>query len=682
MTPQQQSALAAADAAIVALTEAHRVLRASLADPVPAPPPAEPPPAPAPEPARAVRSRALSSSRLLLIEGYAGESSAYTRSQAVLRLSGDKARVRVFGFNMAAGAPERVLTGGDYTLLIDGLPAATMTVAAATVKRMDFAVDATKLPPGWHWLDVTCTTGETCIPYAALVVHGAVAGPSAFTPVSRASYELAMRGDGVYHWADAPPAYAPVPRPLALRTAAPFSAALPRTDLHCTQLVPLRFGDTYRPAVTKEGALTSAAAQPYHWHQMASKGTTIPLLDGPRGVGTVCMTTHLQVGRNGGAYFCDHVRMGHISADGTVKTLVGTRHRQPMSHWQDPPVMDLVGDWSAVPVERRGCHELWGMAWWLRTLATDEAAQAMPNGVNGMEKPHTVGPVCFLADSQNNRVLRVEFDRASHATPAKVTEFLTGLGDPWDVVCAGDELFVSERTAHRIAVYSAETGAFLRVLVQGSALAVVDRNREVTRTFSLAECQAAACVAPEGLYLHDGHLYFGSKAQAQVRRIPLAGGDITVVATFGVDGNTKFCKFSVSDGTTGPAGTVFIASWSNRTLGMPDTILPNGGSWKWWDYAKGGVGAWAQFGYPTAVASANGRILVGGINEGVLMVTAKQPGDSPPTTQVMTGRAEFFARGLDLLHGDEGFGYYGISLPWGESPAIDAFLAYIGHRPA
>lgn len=49
-TPQQQSALAAADAAVVALTEAHRVLRASLADPVPAPPPppVEPPPAPSP----------------------------------------------------------------------------------------------------------------------------------------------------------------------------------------------------------------------------------------------------------------------------------------------------------------------------------------------------------------------------------------------------------------------------------------------------------------------------------------------------------------------------------------------------------------------------------------------------------------------------------------------------------
>lgn len=40
MTPQQASALAAADACVVALTEAHRVLRASLADPVP---PVEPP---------------------------------------------------------------------------------------------------------------------------------------------------------------------------------------------------------------------------------------------------------------------------------------------------------------------------------------------------------------------------------------------------------------------------------------------------------------------------------------------------------------------------------------------------------------------------------------------------------------------------------------------------------------
>lgn len=51
MTPQQASALAAAEASIVALTEAHRVLRASLADPVPAPPPPPPPPPVEPPPA-------------------------------------------------------------------------------------------------------------------------------------------------------------------------------------------------------------------------------------------------------------------------------------------------------------------------------------------------------------------------------------------------------------------------------------------------------------------------------------------------------------------------------------------------------------------------------------------------------------------------------------------------------
>lgn len=55
MTPEQRSALTAADAAVVALAEAHRVLRASLADPAPAPTPTpapapEPPPAPAPVP--------------------------------------------------------------------------------------------------------------------------------------------------------------------------------------------------------------------------------------------------------------------------------------------------------------------------------------------------------------------------------------------------------------------------------------------------------------------------------------------------------------------------------------------------------------------------------------------------------------------------------------------------------
>lgn len=49
MSPEQRAALIAADAAVVALVEAHRVLRASLADAAPVPAPAPEPPAPDPE---------------------------------------------------------------------------------------------------------------------------------------------------------------------------------------------------------------------------------------------------------------------------------------------------------------------------------------------------------------------------------------------------------------------------------------------------------------------------------------------------------------------------------------------------------------------------------------------------------------------------------------------------------
>jgi len=45
------------------------------------------------------------------------------------------------------------------------------------------------------------------------------------------------------------------------------------------------------------------------------------------------------------------------------------------------------------------------------------------------------------------------------------------------------------------------------------------------------------------------------------------------------------------------------------------------------------------------------------------------------------GRTEYQRKALNLIHGADGFGYYGIPLPWGESADIDAFLLEQGHTP-
>lgn len=620
--------------------------------------------------------------RQILLTGWSPDLSRYTRGQGVMRVAGSAAKVRAYGYNSASGGTLRALEGTLYRLMVDGQPVAE---TRPTGSALDFVVDATRLTPGYHFADVVADppTGESSVPYW-LLVPGAGA---TYVPVTTGSYTLAMH-PGPVQWVRAPYTYAPTPRPLVPRAATPFATAIPRSEMHCTQLVPLRWGDTYRVCRTEEGMLTSAATQPYHWSDLVARMPRVPLLDGPRGVGTVCMATHVQFGREmpsdqGGTtvYFCDPWRVGKVTADGTVTTLAGYRHRGIATHWQSPPDLELVGDWSAVPAERRGFHELWGMAWDTRTVQRG-AGPAQPNPPRLDEPPHDGSPVLFVADSQMNRICRVEFDGKTHG-PGKVSEFVTNLRDPWDVVCIDGVIYVSERQSHRIAAYDATTGAYLRTVVQGADLAIIDRNREVVRQAPLATIQAAACVAPEGLYHLDGWIYYGSKAQAQIRRVSIATGTVEVVTGIAQDDNTKFAKIAISDGTTGPRGTTFVAEWSNADMGLPETRTPDRQRWEWNDNApsRGGAGQWSQFVYPTAVGCAAGRIVVGGANEGLLLITRKTADEAPPSVAVTRGATEFMARGLHLLHGMAGFGYYGLPLPWGLSADIDSFLTYQGHTP-
>jgi outer membrane protein assembly factor BamB len=347
-----------------------------------------------------------------------------------------------------------------------------------------------------------------------------------------------------------------------------------------------------------------------------------------------------------------------------------------MRHWHDPAEVELVGDWSAVPAARRGFHELWGMAWDERTLAVNTAAPPIPS--EGNQQPHTVGPTAFVADTQNNRVCKLEFSPTNRSAPCKVSEFITGISDPWDVVYYEGILYVSERLSHRIAAYDAITGQYIKTIVSGNPLAGVSAAREVVRLASLTSIRAERCVAPEGLYRVDDWLYFGSKAMAQVRRIDLRTGALETVAVVPTDDNSKFVKFAVSDGTFGPKGTLFTCTFSNAQYGLSASILPNGDTW-WWFSNSGGTGQWSEFVYPSAVAIGQGRLLLGGANEGLLMITRRSAGDTELSEAAVRGAQEFNSRGLNLLHGESAFGFYGLPLPWGVSSDIDAFLTAHGH---
>jgi hypothetical protein len=603
--------------------------------------------------------------------------SRYERFRRLHVLEGDTARLAFHGFDFSSGGTQITLRSGSYSLLLDGAVAGTATVAAGA-KEAEFDVDLSGVAAGWRRAQIAgLATDETSPTWFVFVKKGAVA-PQAFTPVVRGTYELTQRGGGYHAWAEAPATYNPTARPLTPRSAVAFSTPISRRDMHCTHLVPLRFGDMHRVNRSVDGIVSSFDMQAYFWSDMIAIKPRLACLDGPRGVGTVLMATHLEVGKgpSGNIFFCDPWRVGKISPNGTITTLAGFRSTSPMRHWHDPAEVELVGDWSAVPVERRGFHELWGMAWDERTLGVNAAAAPIPS--EGGQQPHLVGPVAFVTDTQNNRVCKLEFSPTDRSVPPKVTEFIVGLSDPWDIVFRDGVLYVSERLAHRISAFDALTGRYLRDVVKGAALASLDRNRELVRLSTMTAIRAERCVAPEGLYRIDDWLYFGSKAQAQIRRINLVTGAFEVVSTVPTDDNSKFVKFAVSDGTFGPKGAVFTCTWSNAEYGLCGSSLPNGDTW-WWFSNSGGTGRWSEFVYPAAVGLGQGRLVLGGANEGVLMITQRQAGDQEMSEEAIAGEKEFNSRGLNLLHGDSGYGFYGLPLPWGVSSNIDAFLSASGH---
>lgn len=679
--------------------------------PAPATPPApEPSPPPSPPPVAAPEAPPVSidprivleaqDMRVMVILKSFHQESRYERYRRLQVIRSSRAELPFHGFDFTAGGVPVPLKGGRYTLHCDGTQIAAVNVTPGETREATFDADFSAVADGWREMTIRgLTGGETSPTWFVFVKKSAgSAAVQAFTPVVRGTYELTQATPGWCAYAKAPGRYAPTPVPLPSRLYPGFSELLPLRELNCMQIVPVRFGDSHRPSRNVDGVTGSFDLQSYFWFDMVAKSPRLPSLDGPRGVGNILMTTHVSIGQaapdgrpRNTLYVCDPWRIARVTEDGTVTTLVGYRHANLPSYWEDPAEVELVGDWSAVPVERRGFHELWGMAWDERTLGVNESAPPIP--AEGNERPHSVGPVMFLTDTQNDRVIKCEFSATSRSTPAKVTEFVTGSQDAWDIVYSNGVIYVSERKAHRIAAYDARTGAYIRTVVQGRPLATVDRNRFVGRLASDAEIQAEPCVAPEGLYklAGDPWLYFGSLAMKQVRRVNLENGQVEVVCPVPTDINSLYFKIAVSDGTFGPRGTVFVWSWSMRQYGFPFTYLPPGVTfrnwegemreWKWFE-GRSEVGQWAGFNYATAGAVGNGRLVAGGACEGLLVISRRQPGDRGASEASERGEREFRNRGLNLLYGHFGFGYYGLPLPWGVSPNLDAFFELHGHRRA
>jgi hypothetical protein len=615
-------------------------------------------------------------------------SGLYERFQRLVVWEGQDTTVRLIRRNLAQ---DRTIPdyrpARRYRLLVDGVERAVADLAEGAGDAV-FRLPLAGLAAGWHELDIGgLADGETCPRWFAFLRRDGTQPD--MMPVCTGTYDISKsRAASEHAWAWVPSRYQPTPSPLAAAPHPHFSDTAAELVLQ-----PMGYhieGNVHFPNVDRRGVVSTFGLHSYFYDDFISRYPRLALLDGPRGVGALSMATHIDIGtatrdadpaspplRN--IYVTDPWRLMRIADDGHITTLAGWRHKGMASHYRDTErgtrkgqpgaTLELVGDWSAVPPARRGFHELWGMAWDQASLQPDPTAA--PIAAENNRRPHVGHPACFVSDSQNDRVCRIEFDGRSHATPAKVTEFLSGLADPWDVVTWNGSLIVSERRAHRIAQYDVKTGALQRVLLAGAPLATINAtSRRVSTTAPLADLRAQPCVAPEGLYLLDDWLYFGSFAQRQVRRVHLVSGrQEVVVAEAPLSGNSKFVKIAVSDGSFGPRGTVFIQSWDN---GAPKTgFLPDGGQWKF------RLSGFNVDGYGTAVAVRNGRMYFGTSRYGIWRVAKGQPMDARLFKQ---GHDDYVAAHHKLMHGTGGFGHFGFALPWGQSAAIDYYLLQCGHR--
>lgn len=606
--------------------------------------------------------------RAVVFSGWMSYCNRYERMQKATVITAAKPQVKVFTCNFGAGGvavPFGVAT--TLTLTLDGTP-----VASAAVKPTDssvtFNVDINAVPENWYQASITGLDGSwSILDYGVYVLKGGVAKPHGVMPVTTASHELMFEGLGRYQHAWVPTKFEPVTVPYPARTFPPMSAVPTRKNLVVTSLAVPRPDDLYRPALTKEGVWTTANMQNYFASVLERPNPILPMLDGPRGRGSIIAPVHLEVGTaapngvlRGNVYFLESWRVGKVTADGTVVTLAGHRHKDMASYYADPASAELVGDWSSIPPERRGLAQPWGIAWDPRTLEINEMAAPIPT--EGNEKPHVFGPAMYVSDTFHNRVLKIQFSATAHGVPPKVTEFVTGLNEPWDVVVVGVQLYVSDRKNHAIKVFDMDSGALVKSI---------------------------PVLQPEGLAVLDGWLYYGSILTKSIRKINLATGenvliaDPTVAASkFGylIDLNSRFMKIAVSDGSFGPRGMVAYTTWSNRNFGYPNLIDGTTGaaidylSLKSGETSRGttplGLGS-----YSTAVGIGAGRMLFGTAEEGLHVVSQALPTDPVIDAKAyQAGMDQWQARGYNLTHGPAGYGYYGLPLPWGVTAEIDYFL--------
>ena len=704
--PARRRALRAAGATIAGHTlsacgggsaaEAFAVVPDIPAKPATAPAAEASPPTPTaavnPQPAVAARDAAPQvlervvpdRSKVICCSAFYDSNGLYTRAQHLVEWTGAQGSLVLRRKNLlsAASPPPDFTPARSYTVLIDGKPWARADFAAGqTDLTVSFALDG--LAEGWHEIDLAgCADGETFINWAA---YRYITGTTraALMPVFQGSHAFSWDLSALpkHRWVWVPSRFTPTPAALTERSYPDISAASP---IRATLMAATDMGqDILCPNVNVRGVMSTHGMQAYFWaHVDGEKTPTIPLLDGPRGVSQIGMVLHIEcaTAAPGGVlrdvvYLLTPWSVVKMTGDGNLRTLAGYVHDGAAGYWKDgsgQKTLKLRGDWSAIPAERRGYRDPWGIAW-LQT-ATDEAAA--PIAAEENQKPHLKPPLLLVADSHNNRILAHEFSAVSHSPEPVVTEWLTGLADPWGVATWHDEVLIAERTGHRIIAVNSATKRVTRVVLQrdpklpGNAT-MLDWQRAMIHDGSPVELRRAQpCLAPETLRVWGDWLYYSSYASESIKRVHLVNGEVQLVTPVDLDRQSNFVTFDVCQNDAfAPAGTVFYNSWGPSNSALQYGVQPDGKRWT----QHAGAAPWNN---PQAYAAGvgiglNGRMYVGGSAMGVTRLAA---GPKIDLAKYEAGKAQYLAAGGWIKHGPGGFGYHGFALPWGISAELDYYL--------
>lgn len=639
-------------------------------------PPVEPPPEdapvdPVPEPPDAwdfgTVIESPDRSTLVVFVSYASGTSYY-RGQKITTLSG------------SADVPFRRQNGqslvpGAYSLLMDGKATVSVEVGEDRSEAA-FVLDTTGIADGWHWFRIGGPSGTSSLRHAMLVRESR----QDWIPVETGTHGLIYyKHDHVS--ARVPARFDPRTVPLVPRELDDGTGAY--DDAFVTQLVPVRVDDIHRPNINASGTWSSFNSHAYFLGSMTTKYPTLPLLDGDRGRGTVQMLTSAHMGRRGGVYGTDPWRFFHIHPDGRVQTLAGYRH-EVHRYWEDRAEPELVGDWSAIPEERRGFHEMWDARVDPDSVVTDPAIQ-----IDGMDG-HPNDPRWLVADTQHNEIRQVVFDRKSHDTPARILPFIDGLIDPWN--CPIDQkrglVYITERQGNRIGAWNKDTGQFVRWLYNlGPRPDLLTSAHRVHVGHATAHLSAFPLVWPGDADIFGDWLYVASAPQRRIVRLDLETDEIETVIEDVGNGGILGMRVAQDD-SFGEPGEIVTWNWDNNApyFGGPRLYKPDGSGFRtvlrYRPHAGSGRGS--DFGGMTYALSGcvgKGRLVTGGANEGLIMVSRATPDDPPRPDPALVekGAREWVGKGYHLTHGPGGWSYHSLPLPFGESPAIDAYLTEQGH---